>query len=205
MCHLIGQLLGYMVENGRRCGVLSSALRAYFLWIEGDGESPAWSHVCHLIEQPLGYMVENGRRCGVLSSALRAYFLWIEGDDELAEVRISTPWFIGERDFLQALAFVHYMACQQSAPLVASSLPWKMTSKGDNKPTPPPTRKRKKLRPDDILLEGREDGESEGVNGNDMATNGQEDAPAGSTAQMSALVETPIDDVEIIETPWYDE
>jgi hypothetical protein len=37
VCHLIGQLLGYMVENGRRYGVLSSATRAYFLYIEGDG------------------------------------------------------------------------------------------------------------------------------------------------------------------------
>ena len=30
VCHPIGQLLGYMVENGRRYGVLSSATRAYF-------------------------------------------------------------------------------------------------------------------------------------------------------------------------------
>lgn len=48
VCHPIAQLLGYMVENGRRYGVLSSATRAYFVWIEGDGEqaevhiSDAW-------------------------------------------------------------------------------------------------------------------------------------------------------------------
>jgi hypothetical protein len=36
-----------------------------------------------------------------------------------------------------------------------------------------------------------------------MSTNGQEDAPAGSAAQMSALAETPIDDVEIIGTLGY--
>ena len=37
VCHPIGQLLGYMVENGRRYGVLSSATRAYFVSIKGDG------------------------------------------------------------------------------------------------------------------------------------------------------------------------
>jgi hypothetical protein len=157
------------------------------------GRSPAWSRVCHPIGQLLGYMVENGRRYGVLTSATRAYFLWIEGDGELAEVRISTPWFVDERDFLREWAFVHSMACQQSVPLVASSLPWKLTSKDDNKPTTPPTSKRKHLRSDGILLEGNEDEESEGVNGDEMSTNGQEDAPAGSAAQMSALVETLIE------------
>lgn len=37
VCHPIGQVLGYMVENGRRYGVLSSATRAYFITIEGSG------------------------------------------------------------------------------------------------------------------------------------------------------------------------
>jgi hypothetical protein len=65
--------------------------------IQQSGRTPAWSRVCHPIGQLLGYMVENGRRYGVLSSATRAYFLWIEGDGESAKVRISTPWFVGER------------------------------------------------------------------------------------------------------------
>jgi hypothetical protein len=30
-CHPIGQLLGYMIDNGKRCGVLSSGTRSYFL------------------------------------------------------------------------------------------------------------------------------------------------------------------------------
>jgi len=37
VCHPIGQLLGYMVENGRRYGALSSATRAYFIRIDGSG------------------------------------------------------------------------------------------------------------------------------------------------------------------------
>jgi hypothetical protein len=97
--------------------------------IQQSGRSPACSCVCHTIGQLLGYMVENGRRYGVLSSATRAYFLWIEGDGQVAEVRISTPWFLGEPDFLRAWFFVHSMACQQSLPFVASELTWKRTSK----------------------------------------------------------------------------
>jgi hypothetical protein len=93
-----------------------------------SGRSPAWSRVCHPIGQLLGYMVENGRRYGVLSSATRAYFLWIEGDGQVAQVRISTPWFVGEPNFLRAWAFVHSMACQQSVPLLTSGLTWKRTS-----------------------------------------------------------------------------
>ena len=38
VCHPIGQLLGNMVDNGRWNGILSSATRAYFLWIEEDGK-----------------------------------------------------------------------------------------------------------------------------------------------------------------------
>ena len=37
VCHPIGQILGYMAENGRRYGVLSCATRSYFLKIEGQG------------------------------------------------------------------------------------------------------------------------------------------------------------------------
>jgi hypothetical protein len=48
VCHPIGQLLGYMVENGRRYGALSSGTRTYFLYISGNGQgaqvhiSDAW-------------------------------------------------------------------------------------------------------------------------------------------------------------------
>jgi hypothetical protein len=166
--------------------------------IQQSGRSPAWSRVCHPIGQLLGYMVENGQRYGVLSSATRAYFLWIEGDGESAVVRISTPWFVGERDFLRAWAFVHYMACQQSVPLLTSGLTWRLTS--NKQSTPPPKCKRKGQRSGDAIAEG--DGDA-GSDSDEMSTNGQEDAPAGSAAQMSALVETPIDDVEIIGTLGY--
>ena len=39
VCHPIGQLLGYMVENGRRYGALASATRAYFVTIQGSGSN----------------------------------------------------------------------------------------------------------------------------------------------------------------------
>jgi hypothetical protein len=68
--------------------------------IQRSGRTDAWSRMCHPIGQLLGYMVENGRRYGSLSSAKRAYFFWIVGDSELAKVRISTPWFVGECDFV---------------------------------------------------------------------------------------------------------
>jgi len=163
------------------------------------GRSSTWSRVCHPIGQLLGYMAENGRRYGVLSSVTRAYFLWIEGDGQEAEVRISTPWFVGEHNFLRAWAFVHYMACQQSAPLLASSLPWKKISK--DYPTPPT--KRKCRGPRSANAEAGVDEESESVDGNEMSTSGQEDVPASTVTQRSALVETPIDDVEIIGTLGY--
>jgi hypothetical protein len=47
------------------------------------------------------------------------------------------------------------------------------------------------------------DEESESVDGNEMSTSGQEDVPASTVTQRSALVETPIDDVEIIGTLGY--
>jgi hypothetical protein len=79
------------------------------------------------------------------------------------------------------------MACQQS-PLLANGLPWSETSK--DSPTSPTNRKRKGPRSDDATAEGDGDAGTE--------SNGQEDAPAGSAAQMSVFVETPIDDVGII-------
>jgi hypothetical protein len=55
-----------------------------------------------------------------------------------------------------------------------------------------------------MLFEGNEDEDSESVNGGDgISTNGQGDAAADSAAQMSAMVETPIDDVDIIGTLGY--
>jgi hypothetical protein len=39
VCHPIGQILGYMVENGRRYGALSTGTRTYFLHISGNGAS----------------------------------------------------------------------------------------------------------------------------------------------------------------------
>jgi len=164
--------------------------------IQQGGRTPAWSRVCHPIGQLLGYMVENGRRYGVLSSATRAYFLWIKGEGQAAEVRISTPWFVGEPNFLRAWAFVHSMACQQSVPLLASALTWKKTS-GDQPTTPPAKHKRKGLRSGDAIVKGDEDAESESVDGDTMSTNGQE------AAQMSALLETTIESVEIIGTLGY--
>jgi hypothetical protein len=80
--------------------------------IQQSWRTSAWSCVCHPIGQLLGYMVENGRRYRVLSSARRSYFLWIEGEGREAEVHISTPWFVGEPNFLRAWAFVHSMACR---------------------------------------------------------------------------------------------
>jgi hypothetical protein len=159
------------------------------------GRTPAWSRVCHPIGQLLGYMVENGRRYGVLSSATRAYFLFIEGEGQAAVVRISRPWFVGEPNFLQAWVFVHHMACQQSVPLQANALNWKMTS--GNNTTPEAKSKRKGLRSGagDVVEEG-----DESADGDTMSTNAP---PAGSAAQLSALIETPIESVEIIGTLGY--
>ena len=161
-----------------------------------SGRTPAWSRVCHPIGQLLEYMVENGRRYEVLSSATRAYFLCIEGDGQGAQVRISSPWFVGEPNFLRAWAFVHHASCQPCVPLLATELTWKRTS-GDH-PTPPPKRKRKELHSNTgTITEG--DG-CESVDGDVTSTSGEEDAPAGHAVQMSALPEIPIDNVEIIGT-----
>ncbi len=65
-------------------------------------------------------------------------------------------------------------------PLLAKGLTWKRTSR--DHPAPPPKRKRKGIRSGDTVAEG----------------DGQEDALAGRAAQMSDLLETPIDDVNII-------
>jgi hypothetical protein len=169
--------------------------------IDRGGRTSTWSRVCHPVGQLIGYMVENGRRYGVLSSATRAYFLFLEGDGADAKVHISNPWFVGEPNFLRAWAYVHYMACQQSVPLVASSLTWKKTNK--DHPTPPLKNKRKGNRSGDKIVEGNEAEESESVDGDGMSTNGQGDVVTDSAVQMSTLVETPIDDVEIIGTLGY--
>jgi hypothetical protein len=52
-------------------------------------------------------------------------------------------------------------------------------------------------------VEDDKDAQSGSVDGATMSTNGQEDAPAGSAAQMSGLLETPIESVEIIGTLGY--
>jgi hypothetical protein len=83
------------------------------------------------------------------------------------------------------------MACQQSVPPVASSVLWGKTINSKN------------LRSRDTLLEGNEDEESEDVNGDGVSTNGQGDMAVESLAPMSALLETPIDSVEIIDTLGY--
>ena len=138
-----------------------------------SGRTPAWSRVCHPIGQLLGYMVENGRRYGVLSSATRAYFLFIEGDGEKAQVRISSPWFIGEPNFLRAWAFVHHASCQPCVPLLATHLTWKKTS-GDH-PTPPAKRKRTGLRSDTNTI--TEDDGYESVDSDVRSTSGGETHP----------------------------
>jgi hypothetical protein len=187
------------MTDGAVCEAYNAAYEAVIN--QQTGRTPAWSRVCHPIGQLLGYMVENGRRYGVLSSATRAYFLWIEGDGQVADVHISNPWFVGEPNFLRAWAYVHYLACQQSVPLLASGLTWIKTSR--DHPTPPPKRKYKGRSSGDTIMEGDGDAKSESADGYEMPSNGQEDAPAGSSAQMSALFETPIDDVEIIGTLGY--
>ena len=171
---------------------------AYHHVIAQEGErTPAWSRVCHPIGQLLGYMVENGRRCGVLSSATRAYFVFIKGNGENAHVQISTPWFVGEPNFLRAWAFVHHAACQKCDTLQATGLTWKKTS-GEH-PTPKAKRKRKGLRSDTSM----EDDDFESVDGDGTPTSGQASAPSGHAAQVSALPEIPIESVEIIGTLGY--
>eukprot|EP00978_Attheya_sp_CCMP212_P040444 scaffold220909_cov60-Attheya_sp.AAC.2 len=53
VCHPLGQLLGYMVENGRRYGALSSATRAYFITIDGSGlDARVYISDAFLVGQP---------------------------------------------------------------------------------------------------------------------------------------------------------
>ncbi|KAG7368279.1 hypothetical protein IV203_031022 [Nitzschia inconspicua] len=53
VCHPIGQVLGYMADNGRRCGVLSSATRSYFLAIQSNGhDARVYISNAFLVGQP---------------------------------------------------------------------------------------------------------------------------------------------------------
>lgn len=173
-------------------GVVESYNSAYDQVInQRIGRTKAWSRVCHPIGQLLGYMVENGRRYGVLSSATRAYFLWIEGDGEDAKVHISTPWFVGEPNFLRAWVLMHNLASLQSEPLLANRLTWRRIT--SDQPKPPTKRKAggPKLRSDMIMEGDKSAGDGETRQGD------------GSATQMSSLTETPFDDIEIIETLGY--
>ena len=76
LCHPVGQLLGYMVENGCRYGALSSATRTYFVTIQGHGADAlvyisdaffvgqtdflrAWAYIDSLASQPQDPLVAN--------------------------------------------------------------------------------------------------------------------------------------------------
>jgi hypothetical protein len=97
------------------------------------------------------------------------------------------------------------MACQQTVPLVSASLLWKLINNKPDNPTPPPRSKREGQRSGgtSMVLEGNEDEDSDSVNGDGTTRKGEGDSVADSAYQMSALVETPMDDVEIIGTLGY--
>jgi hypothetical protein len=68
-----------------------------------------WSNVGHPVAQILGYMVLNQCRYGALTSASRTYFIHIERDTTSGEERvlISDAWYVGQKDYLRAWAFVY--------------------------------------------------------------------------------------------------
>ena len=76
VCHPLGQLLGYLAENGCRYGALSSATRTYFVTIQGYGADAlvyisnaffvgqanflrAWAYIDSLASQPQDPLVAN--------------------------------------------------------------------------------------------------------------------------------------------------
>lgn len=176
--------------------VVAAYNRAYQdVVINRIGRTTEWSRICHPIGQLLGYMVENGRRYGVLSSATRSYFVFIEGDGPNAIIRISNPIFVGEPNFLRAWAYVHDSACQQSTPLRANSLDWKLTSKEN--PIPPAKGSRRGLRSTDSIPEGSESKQDDADDDYEVSSAPENEGKARS------LLETPIDDVEIVRTLGY--
>ena len=118
-------------------------------------------------------------------------FLTIKGNGPNAQVFISKAWFVGQPNFLRAWAITHSMACQQSDPLVANLLPWKLISASKYEPAlPVKSKDGESLH--DRTTKGDEEYESEsGDGGTKIAT------------QIPTLVETAIEEVEIIRTLGY--
>jgi len=160
---------------------------------ERGGRSATWARVCHPIGQLLGYMAENGRRYGVLSSATRAYFLTIQGNGADARVYISSAFLVGQQNFLRAWACAHALACEQSEPIVANTLTWRVT--GTNQSTPPAkSMYTGSLGARNSIVEGNEEQETESSRINSITCKSDE---------LIGLHEASIDDVKIIDTLGY--
>lgn len=77
----------------------------------------AWSHVGHPTSQLVGYMILNSCRFGLLTSATRTYFVHIyrsgNGEDV---VTISNAWFVGQPNYLRAIAAFYHLANTDNSP-----------------------------------------------------------------------------------------
>jgi hypothetical protein len=92
---------------------------------------PAWSMVCHPLGQLFGYMLDNARCFGALTSGTRTYFVCISGD----VVKISNAWFVGEKNYLRAWAYMHSLGCKPSEWKQPST--WKKLSNENPTSSPP--------------------------------------------------------------------
>lgn len=115
------------------CDAYNTAYLA--VYEEQAGHTKEWSRVCHPIGQLLGYLVDNKKRIGVLSSGTRSYFFKISQDKNGDEVvQISDPMFVGQKGYLKAWVYVHWLTNNQGPELNPEALSWKITSKKSNTP-----------------------------------------------------------------------
>jgi hypothetical protein len=99
------------------------------VFVQRGPRTPAWSMVCHPLGQLFGYMQDNKCPFTALTSGTRTYFISISGED----IKISDAWFVGEKNYLRAWAYMHSLGCDE--------LEWKQPKSWKNSTKTNPTPK----------------------------------------------------------------
>ena len=164
-----------------------------------DNQIRAWSHVGHPMSQLAGYMILNRCRFGLLTSATRTYFVHIKEDQRGDDfVLVSDAWFIGQPNYLRAIAaFYHLASTDNSSRLSRRNRRGWITS------TPPEMRQarsRKRARSDadpgrsrtrSRGLLGYDDGGGPRSDGGSLAANNVDDRgvvnPIGSSCPIESV------------------
>jgi hypothetical protein len=145
---------------------------------------PAWSMVCHPLGQIFGYMLDNKCPFGALTSGSRTYFVSISGYD----VKISDAWFVGQKNYLRAWAYVHSLGCVESE--------WKQPTSWKKLTTTNPTSSPPEGTQQNQENQGTTNDAKPGKRNSNNSSQGSSNAPIADIASL-ALPIVPYNDIAI--------